>query len=267
MSTTPAAPTRDREGYYKTPYGRLMSVTTILSNGVPKPALVHWAAREVAQCAVDNLPRLARVRGQAARSQTFDWLRRAAEVKRDTAAKLGGAVHDALEASVLDQPWPEPTEEQEPFLAAFARFVADHDPVWEAAEMTLANPADGWAGRGDWWATLPRLDVAALVIGDTKTGKGVYAEAGLQLSAYQRATHGWLRDGTEVTPPAATRALVLHLRPDAYPDRGYGLIPVDTGEGVYEAFLAAARVAAFVKGDAEHVVGEPIEAPNLAGVA
>jgi hypothetical protein len=268
MTTTKpkAAPKRDRSGFYNTPAGKLMSVTTILSNGIPKPNLVHWAAWEVAKSAVDNLPRLVRVRGQQQRDQAVDWLRKAAETKRDTAANLGSAVHKAVECQILDQPAPEPTEEQRPFLAAFNQFVADWRPQWESTELVVAHPEHGWAGTLDWLATLDGLG-PALVLGDWKTGKGVYAEAALQLSAYIRAKVGWMANGTEVEVPAAARAVVVHLRPDKYPGRGYAVLPMDTSDRVYEKFRAAQEVAAYVKGMADELVGDPIEPAVLQGVS
>jgi hypothetical protein len=264
MATTrkPAPPKRDRSGYYNTPGGKLMSVTTILSNGIPKPALVHWAASEVARSAVDNLPRLVRVRGSHQRDEAYDWLRKAAEQKRDTAANLGSAVHAAVESLILGEPRAEPTDEQRPFLAAFERFCVDWRPQWQTAELVVANPADGWAGTADWWATLDGHG-PAIVLGDWKTGKGVYAEAALQLSAYRRATVGWLKDGTEVEPPYATEAVVVHLRPDKYPDTGYRVIPLDTSDRVYAAFRSAQQVAQYVKGFADELVGEPLEPKAL----
>jgi hypothetical protein len=251
------APSRNRLGYYNTPYGRFLSVTNVLDHGVPKPALVHWAAREVARSAVENIPMLARARGRTKREEAFEWLRRAAEVKRDNAAELGSAVHNVIEAHVLGEPIPEPPPEQLPFIEAFHGFVADHKPVWEATELVVCNPDDGWAGKADWWATLPRLG-RVVVLGDNKTGKGVYDDACLQLSAYRRATVGWLRDGTEVVPPSADRAYVLHLRPDKYKDTGYRLYPMDTSDEVYATFRHAQAVALFKKGLAKKVVGDPI---------
>jgi hypothetical protein len=256
------APKRDRSGHYNTPRGKFMSVTTILSNGIPKPNLVHWAACEVARSAVDNLPKLVRVRGQQQREEAFDWLRRAAETKRDTAANLGSAVHSAVEAIILGEPKPEPSDEQKPFLAAFDRFVADWAPQWESTELVVANPDHGWAGTLDWLATLDGLG-PVLVLGDWKTGKGVYAEAALQLAAYRRATVGWMSNGTEVEMPYAERAVVVHLRPDNYPDTGYRVIPVDTSDRVYAAFRSAQQVAEYAKTLADQLVGEPLEAKAL----
>lgn len=258
MTATKGAPRRDRSGHYNTPYGRLMSVTTILGKGVPKPALTHWYASEVARAAVDNIPKLVQARGRTARAEVFNWLRRASETKRDKGAELGTAIHVAVESEVLGQPRPEASPEQQPYLDAFFAFVADWQPAWEATELVLANPADGWAGTGDWWAYLPALE--AMVLGDWKTGRNVYDEAGWQLSAYSRATVGWLRDGTEVTPPAVSRAVVVHLRPDAHPERGYQLLPIDISDDTYAEFLHARHVAARRSG----LIGDPLTLPTAA---
>lgn len=261
-AAAPAAgpPVRNRLGFYTLPDGqKCLSVTNIIDNGVPKPALVHWSAREVAACAMESLPRLVRVRGAGAREAERDWLARAAERKRDTAANLGGAVHDALEASILGQPWPAPTEEQAPFLAAFANFLHDWSPVFEATELVVAHPDHGWAGKADAWMELPRLGPAT-VLADWKTGRGIYGEVGLQLAAYRRARVAWLRDGTEVTPPAATTAYAVHLRPEKYPDTGgYAIYPIDTSDTVYASFRAAQAVALdWIKGQSKKVVGEAL---------
>lgn len=241
---TGAAPSRNNDGYYTLPDGtQLMSVTTIIEHGIPKPGLVHWAAIEVARCAIEVIPRLARLRGEAAREEAYQWLRRAAERKRDDAAELGGDLHDVYEARVLGAPAPAATALQRPFFTAFQRFLDEHQPQFHAAEMVVANPDDGWAGKLDVAMTLPRLG-PAVVLGDWKTGKKVYDEAALQLSAYRRATCGWLRDGTEVEPVATERAVVVHIRPDVHEKTGgYRLYQIDTSDEVYASFLAARDIS------------------------
>lgn len=261
------APVRDERGYYHMPNGRkLLSVTTILSDGIPKPALVHWAAWEVATCAMTWLPRLARVRGDDARKTATAWLQKAAERRRDAGANLGGAIHDACEARILGTAWPEPTDEQRPFLEAFARFCDRWRPRWEATEMVLANYTHGWAGRGDAWLGLTLPDAGpepVAVLADWKTGKGYYPEAALQMSAYARAEVGFLRDGTQVIPPVVTHALIVHLRPDRYPKTGgYRVIPVDIGDTTYAAFRhAQATAEGWVRGRAAHAIGKPYPEP------
>lgn len=256
-------PTRDRSGYYKLPDGtKCLSVTTTIGKGVPKD-LVGWATWEVAKLAVDSVPRLSRLRGQAARNEAVNWLKGAADRVRDTAANFGSDMHDVAEATVLGKPYPELTPEQIPFARAFQNFLDDHQPVFHATELTVAHPEHGWAGRCDAWAELPHLGSGVAVI-DYKTGKGAYPEACLQMSCYQRATVGWLEDGTEVQPPKADRAYVLHIRPDKHPDRGYALIPADTSDEVYEFFRSAQRVATWAIGPSKSALGAPVEVPALA---
>ena len=246
MGETPAgqAPIRDDEGWYHLPDGTAcMSVTTLIEHGIPKPGLVHWAAIEVARCAISAIPQLSRLRGETARDDAYEWLRRAAERKRDEAAEFGGAIHDHVEARILGAPTPRPTDEQRPFIAAFDRFLDDHQPEFEATELVVANPADRWAGRLDAIGKLPRYGDDLLTI-DWKTGRKVYDESALQLSGYRRATVGWLKDGTPVEPPATTGGVVVHIRPDVHEKTGgYRLYRADTSDEVYASFLAARDVA------------------------
>lgn len=259
-------PRRDRSGFYPTPAGRLMSVTTVLSNGIPKPALVHWAAFEAAQCAVDNIPALARARGESARRDMRTWIQHAAERKRDTAANLGTVVHGFLEAQILGEPTPEFTDEQQPFIDAFARFLDDWQPEFEASELTVGNPSQGYAGTLDAIARVPSLGADLLML-DWKTGKGIYPEVGMQLAAYRRCPIGWTRpDGVEVDVPATSAAMVLHLRPEHMPGGepgGYAFVPVKTDDAVFAKFLAAKEIAEAVLKDGlfESILSEPLTAP------
>src|SRR3954471_20885028 len=188
-----------RSGYYETPYGRFRSVTTIIEGGVPKPALVPCSSRTVAACAIEHLPYLSRVRGRPAREAAFTWLKAAADRQRDDAAALGSLVHRHAEARILGTPMPAPPEEAIPILAGFDRFLHDFKPSFEAAELIVCNPADGWAGTCDAWLRFRGLGFVMNIV-DWKTGKGTWPEATLQVGAYSRATVGWTRSGIEVEP-------------------------------------------------------------------
>jgi hypothetical protein len=260
----PTVPKRSR-GYYTDPETKqkLISVTTVLSNGVPKPALMHWAAVEVARCALDNVVTLAKAtRTIDGTERCFQWLRNAAERKRDTAANVGSVVHSFIEATILGTPMPEVDEVSAPFLEQFRRFVIDFDVEFTASEAVVANRSAGWAGTLDWMAHLRAYPDLGHVMGDTKTGgdlasgKGVYPEAGLQMSAYRQAEVLWLRDGSTVPMPATDSAVVLHLRPD-----GYRVVPVRADEWMYAAFLAAKAVATYVRDLAPDVVADPMPVP------
>ncbi len=268
-ATTARAPMRDADGYYHMPDGRkLLSVTNIISLGIPKPNLVHWAAWEVATCAMDWLPKLVRARGDEARTNARNWLQKAAERKRDTAADMGCAIHDACEAHILNKPWPQPTTDQQPFIDAFARFCERWAPRWEASEMVVANFTDGWCGKADawFWVTLPDVgSVPVLTLCDWKTGKNCYPEVALQLSAYARAEVAFLRDGTQITPPKVDRAVVVHLRPAKYPKTGgYRVRPVDISDATYASFRHAQATAEhWVKGRSEDVLGKAYPEPPV----
>jgi hypothetical protein len=268
MVTAPEStrPLRDDDGYYHMPDGRkLISVTNAIGDGVPKPGLVHWAAWEVARCAMDYLPRLLRARGDEQRRAMLGWLQKAAERRRDSAADLGTSIHDAVDATILGTPWPEPTEDQRPYLDAFARFCDRWQPEFEASEMVVANLTAGYAGKGDAWTWLILPDIGkVLTILDWKTGKATYPEVGLQLSAYARAEVAWLRDGTQVTPPCPEHAVVVHLRPDKYPQTGgYRIRPVDIGDETYATFLHAKATAEdWVRGRSKTVLGKAYPEPK-----
>ena len=266
-------PTRDEEGFYATPLGRFMSVTTIIGGGVPKPALFHWAAFEAAQCAVDNIPALIQARGAEARQEMRNWIQKAAERKRDTAADLGSLMHSIFEARILGTPTPELTEEQEPFVVSFDRFLNDWQPEYEATELTVANAEHGYAGTLDFIARLPALFGDELALGDYKTGKKVYPEVGLQLSAYQRCPIGWTRPaGIEVTPPHTRLGVVVQLRPKTMPGgtiRGYSVRKVTTSDDVFAAFLAAkvTAEAGLKNGLMSNILSGVIPPPKIEQVA
>jgi hypothetical protein len=264
------------QGWYRVPGTdiKLRRVTTILSQGFPKPQLVFWSANLTAADAFATLPRLvaASLRPED-KEEAYDWLRKGHIRKKDERAEIGGAVHDVIEAHVLGQPIPESflsDEEIAPFVENFLQFVTDWEIEFEASEMVVGNLTDGWAGTLDYLfrsapiAHLLKVPANTLFVGDTKTGgeldeKGVYPEAGAQMSAYRRAEVCWLRDGTQIPMPKCHDVgIVLHLRPE-----GYRPMPLKCGDDVYEAFLHVQQVAEFQRVLAKSVVGEALILPAI----
>lgn len=262
------------QGWYRVPGTdiKLRRVTTILNGGYPKPELMFWAANLTATDAFATLPRLvAASLNPAEKEEAYDWLRKGHIRKKEERGEIGGAVHDVIEAKVLGNPIPESfltDEEIAPFVDHFLRFVAEWEIEFEASEMTVGNFTDAWAGKLDYLFRSPRIAAAlrvaadTLFIGDTKTGgeldeKGVYPEAGLQMSAYRKAEVCWLRDGTQLPMPKIHDVgIVLHLRPEGYRPR-----PLKCGDDVYEAFLHVQQVAEFKRVLAKSVVGEALTLP------
>lgn len=294
-------PARQSNGYYAdhATGDRLRSVTTIISGGVPKPALVHWAGNMVADSAIENLPALvAASRHPDQLAELRNWLTRAHTRKRDERAEVGGLVHRVIESRLLgtdlpqtikigDTEWDVDGPELAPFLEHFLRFEEEWKPRWTASEMVVANPEHGYAGTLDYLIGADGpigdalraqgwdVDPAGDLMGDTKTGgdwdrittsghvHGVYPEAGLQMSAYRKAQVAWLRDGSRVPMPATAEVgIVLHLRPE-----GYRLYPARCGDLEYRYFRYAqvvdewsSRISS-AKSD-QPVIGKPLEVPR-----
>ncbi|KUF18415.1 hypothetical protein [Streptomyces silvensis] len=267
---------RPSQGWYRVPGTdlKLRRVTTILSQGFPKPQLVFWAANLTAADAFATLPKLvAASLHPADKEEAYDWLRKGHIRKKDDRAEIGSAVHDLVEAHVLGTPIPEALladEELAPFLDNFLSFVSEWGIEFEASEMVVGNLTDGWAGKLDYLFRSARIAAAlkvpadTLFIGDTKTGgeldeKGVYPEAGAQMAAYRRAEVAWLRDGTQVPMPGVHDVgIVLHLRPE-----GYRPMPLKCGDDVYETFRHVQQVAEFQRVLAKSVVGEALTLPTM----
>lgn len=155
------------------------------------------------------------------------------------------------------------------------RYAGTLDYLLVSAKVTSALTA---AGVLD-----PTADPALPYMGDTKTGgeicrgdstctrvrpsvfkagcpggmhsiKGVYPDAGLQMSAYKHAQVCWLRDGSKEPMPATHPVgLVLHLRPDAYL-----LTPARCDDDVFEVFQHAQRVAEWTADLSKAVLADPL---------
>ncbi|MEE4546500.1 hypothetical protein V2S66_31610 [Streptomyces sp. V4-01] len=279
-AATPAPTGPDRipkpsQGWYRIPGTdiKLRRVTTILNQGFPKPQLVFWAANLTAEDAFNTLPTLVRASLRPeTREEAYDWLRKGHIRKKDERGDIGGAVHDVIEAKILGTPLPDALLGDPvvaPFIDNFLRFVDEWQISFEASEMTVGNLADGWAGKLDYLFRSPiiarLLKVAAdtLFIGDTKTGgeldeKGVYPEAGAQMSAYRRAEVCWLRDGSQVPMPKVhDTGIVLHLRPE-----DYRVKPLLCGDDVYAVFRHVQQVAEFQRVLSKSVVGDALVLPT-----
>lgn len=284
---------------------RLRSVTTILNGGVPKPALVFWAGNMCTDSAIENLPALvAASRHPEQLEEMRSWIKRAHTRKKDERADVGSAVHTIIECDLLGLDMPAtimvgegddavevPLDGPElgPFVEQFAAFKDAYQPRWTASEMVVAHPEHGYAGTLDYTlgadgpigellhAQGYPVQPTDELMGDTKTGgefgrilgsghqHGVYPEAGLQMSAYRKATWCWLRDGSRVPMPATAEVgIVLHLRPE-----GFNIYPTWCGDRVYEYFRHAQMVdewssrMASAKAD-QPIIGAPL--PRPAGV-
>jgi hypothetical protein len=241
------------------------SATTILS-ALPKPALVYWSANEVAGFACDNLDQIQALLKKGERDAAYDMLKRAPWRTKTKAADLGTSVHAAIEAYLLNRPMPEWPIEIRPRMTAFQRFLDEYKPQVEMAEASVYNRKSRYAGTLDMVVTLtlPLAEEAKRYVLDVKSGKGVYFETSLQLSAYAHAEFVGMPDGTEQPMPQIDGGLVLHLTEDGQ----YRLLEVRIDDEIFLAFEYAREVFRFIEETSKGVfVGEYLDPVLNAAVA
>lgn len=235
---------------------RIPGVTTI-GGLIDKPWLPRWAANQAAEYAVDNVHEIVRLM-IAGKTREAEHLIGGTSYRytRET-SELGKRVHKLYERLASGEEIGWVPEEMSPFLGNWEKFIAEYHPTFVDTEFHLWNPEVGYFGTADWAAVID----GQLLLGDTKSGAGVYDSVALQLSAYLNAPYILRRVGEEVTVEANRvyeGAVVLHTRPE-----GWSLHPIDTGPEVFDRFKAlAAHIMPWVgwkgrPGDGKYVVGKP----------
>lgn len=239
--------------YYKDAAGaRVPGVTTIIGDGVPKPALINWAANSTAEYAVDRWDELGAL-GPAARLKRLQGARY--EVK-DAAARRGTEVHAAAEQLIAGKSVKVP-EEIAGHVEQYARFLDEFQVEAIHVEFSCVSYRWGYAGTADLCArlVLPDKGPKTLLMDLKTTRSGIFGDVALQLAAY-RYPDVWIVDGEEIDPVEVDYCAGIHVRGD-----GYDLIPVEAGEQEHKDFLYAMRVGQF-SGRSRDLVGAPIIAPT-----
>lgn len=235
--------------FYQTPEGkRLPSVTSILS-AVNKPALVNWAAKQeremVLRAAADlweDLPAVSPKMSRTAYLSTLD--KRLGKEKAHTkelakAGDIGTEAHHRIEwcmrKELLQEVGPEPHCSDKALWAFMAyedwRKTANLAP--RLVEQTVWSERYGYAGTMDWAGDIDHEGGRLQVVGDWKTGKGIYAEALLQNAAY---VHALIEMG-HATPPVAG-CIVRLPKTENDPAFEVRIIPADTQKHLFKTFLA-----------------------------
>ena len=219
------------------------------------------------------------------RDFAYRWLSGAAPRYRDLRADQGSAIHSEAEDLILARigeliaqgetdddgrlelgPLPEYNSDIASRMQAFHTWCNKFRPRFNLTEATVFSH-HGYAGTLDagieiyvvgpgeteprWWS----------VCVDWKSGRAVYPDVALQLSAYTRADFVGLPDGRAFPLPAFEASAVLHLTPEGPMFRW-----VDTCDDVYTVFLNACEVGRFrlpspeyERGMAATVIGAEIQ--------
>lgn len=231
--------------------------TTLLGGGIPKPQLVYWAGKMVAEFVRDNPLEVERLRGAE------DMVRELAKIPnqvRDRAAVRGTEIHAIAERVIAG-------EEVDPgeHVAEVQGYV-DFLDAWDIqpvhTEVSVGNRTHWYSGRLDLIATSPHLADGKPILLDIKTSNGIYGETALQTAAYALAEFYVTDDDpdTEHPLPGIAATYVAHVT--AAGTFLHELCP-NTAEikTAHKEFLAAAYVAKTKKArDAR--VKDPLPYPN-----
>jgi hypothetical protein len=208
---------------------KLDGVTTVISNGLPKPALVNWAANTAAALAVDEWDTLAALPP----SERLKRISKAPDAARSAAGVKGTRVHALADKLAQGEEVAVPGE-LAGHVDSCVKFLDDWDPVTLLTETPVYHETYLYAGTLD---LVVEMDGKRWLL-DFKTSKsGPYGDTAFQLAAYKYATH-YLDDGQVKPMEPVDECGVVWLRSD-----GYGLHPYHADAGVFRQFLYIQQVA------------------------
>jgi hypothetical protein len=240
--------------HYELDGNRVDGVTTVLSGGVPKPWLPGWAARTVAEHAINNWREIDAMRATGGDGPTIQYLKAIPWQKRDEAAVRGTQVHALAEQLIMGEQVDVP-EHLYRHVDGYAAWLDLSGVTPVLTEFVVGSRQHGYAGTAD---LILRDHTGRLRIADIKTSKGVYGETALQLAAYRFAEF-YLNPATgseEVPYTVDDVGWVLHVTAEG--TNAYR-VPVD--ETQFEAFLAAQQVARWAK-KSRDLVGTGVSLPG-----
>lgn len=255
---------------------KVPGVTTVLGDGIPKPALMNWGPRVTAEYAVDNWAELSKLTP----SKRLEKLQKARYEDRDAAANKGTRVHNLAEQLIAGKEVVVP-DDLAGHVESYIAFLEEWEPEPLLIEAVVMSHENGYAGTLDLGAyfdpqqlldagladDLPELVAAleaavdagepVLVIVDVKTSRsGIFGETALQLAGYRYADVFIDDKGAEQPMPEFALALALHVRAD-----GYDLYPMTAGRDQLRELLYARQVGRFVTEHSRGYVGPALSSP------
>jgi hypothetical protein len=211
----------------------LPSVTGIAGKAEDKGGLLDWYARCVAECAIEEAAELSRRRRLDGDEEAFEWLRRAADRKRDGASVSGSDLHDVADRMLSGMDMPEYLDPAVKFMAEnVTSFMTEYGVIVVHSEARLCNRTLAYAGTTDQIGIVPQYGELPLII-DWKTSASMYnrpkfshGKNGMQLAPYSRAEVIFWDDKTESDMPKVNQevGLIVMVRPEGYKVYEYDLV-------------------------------------------
>lgn len=212
-----SAITRSADHMYTYEGQTYRGVTGVLSVIDKSGPLMTWSAKQTAEAAIDMMESeaLAQLVATVGREGAIKALSSRANWKRDEAAALGTEVHNLADLVVRGQPTPSMNETTRKRVLCYAAWWKASGWTLRTSEALLVSPTGGYGGTLD---LLARDRDGCTVLADIKTGKAVYNEAVLQLTAYgdaefiQPPVDNLLVETPRVfTMPKVDRHVILHV--------------------------------------------------------
>jgi hypothetical protein len=243
---------------------RVPGVTTLVGDGMPKPALLNWAGEATAEYAVDNWDDLAKL----SLSERLKKIKGGRYEKRDAASNKGTQVHKMAERLIAGEKVTVP-DALTGYVDSCVKFLDEFDVRAVHVEAVVYSETRRHVGTTDLIADvlLPDMpeydhidrgeDGYSRGLLDWKTSKsGIFGDVAMQLSPYRFSEYLITADGEVIDMPPVDFCAGIHLRPD-----GYTFVPLLCGEEQYRDFLYIKEVARIQAG-LRDLVGEPIVPPT-----
>ena len=162
---------------------KVPSVTTIIGETAPKPALMYWAVNCAADYWKENV--LPGIRyDEVDIEQMWKDSKRAHTIKKEDAASIGSVTHRFVESYVKGQHPDFPVNEiSRAACERFMKWVNDHKVMFLSAEQMIYSPSKGYCGQADFFCVID----GKLWLGDLKTSNAIYDEYLEQVCAYKQA--------------------------------------------------------------------------------
>jgi hypothetical protein len=182
-------------------------VTTLIGKGLPKPALVYWSAKMVAEFVTHNPDAVEQLRTMGdgpmiAALKAVPW------EKRDTAAIRGTEVHDLAE-KIAHGGLVEVPEHLTEIVSSYVTFLDLWQPEVIWTERPVASREWRFAGKPD---IVCRINGQVWLL-DWKTSRDVYGDNATQVAAYGHAEFYVDEEGNEHPMPEIERYGIVHITP------------------------------------------------------
>lgn len=249
---------------------RVPGVTGLTGGGLPKDALINWAAAATAGYAVDNWDRLAAL----PLSERLSEMNKGRYAVKDKASNKGTEVHTLAQRLIAGERVVIP-DHLTGYVEACVRFLDEFAFEAEFVECLVYNETHYYSGQLDIIGTVVLPDMPdydhiprdehgrSRGLFDWKTSKsGIFGDVALQLAPYRHAEF----IQTDPKDPDTAEPMVevdfaagIHIH-----RQGYEVVPLDTSPEVFRDFLYVKEVARIADKEAMRaLVGEPILPPFI----